>query len=123
MAVKPVAEVDYAAKLQNRVFGEGANTSVRKEVVIMPRPAWTASTEQPSESFPGLLRNTSPNGIGLAHDRPLEPGQVLVGLEMEDDEDIVLIVDLVWCKRQPDGQYYSTGKVKELITSSDCRDA
>jgi hypothetical protein len=84
-------------------------------ITITPLREPGASPQECSEgSFTGYVRDISPNGVGLIHDRPLEKASVILAFELENDECIQFIADVLWCEKQQDGQYISGGKFKRL---------
>lgn len=72
-------------------------------VTITPL-GWSQQVDE--ESFSGRLRNISGYGFGLAHDRVLQRGYVLLELELPTGETIRFIADLLWCEAQEDGGYH-----------------
>ncbi len=77
--------------------------------------------ESSGESFTGYVRDISPKGVGLIHDRPIERGSVVLAFELESGDHIRLIADVLWCEVQEDGQYFSGGKLRKLVASNDAR--
>ena len=67
------------------------------------------------ESFRGSIRNISRHGVGLAHDRCLEREFVLLEIEGKNGEPILFIAHVLWCELQASGQYFSGGKLVELL--------
>ncbi|MHC4178419.1 MAG: PilZ domain-containing protein [Planctomycetota bacterium] len=58
------------------------------------------------DPFAVVSRNISPTGIGLVHTKPIE--QTLLAIQMFlADEEVNLVVDVVWCK--PLGPFYYFG--------------
>ena len=73
------------------------------------------------EPLPGRVQSISRNGFGMAHDRGLERGLVLLEFKPEDGEGLRFIADVLWCKLQDSGGYFSGGKILELVDPSDAR--
>jgi len=67
------------------------------------------------ESFTGHVRNISRHGVGLAHDRCLKREFVLLEIEGTNGEPILFVANLLWCELQASGQYFSGGKLVELL--------
>jgi hypothetical protein len=57
-----------------------------------------------------FARDLSMEGIGLIHLVPLEPGQILMPLVLPSGRQIVLIVELLWCRDYGSGWYASGGR-------------
>jgi len=67
------------------------------------------------KSFTGSLRNISRHGISLAHDRCLKGEFVLLEIQPKHGEPILLVANVLWCELQASGQYFSGGKLVELL--------
>jgi len=95
---------------------------LHKEVTISPICELSGRTDESfGDSFVGFVRDISPRGIGLAHDRPLDRGSVLLRLDLENGEQFHFLADLLWYEQQDDGRYHSGGKLIELVNSNDTR--
>ena len=67
------------------------------------------------KSVVGHVRNISGYGFGLAHECLLQPGYVLLEFELENHEPVEFIADLLWCEAQPNGKFFSGGKLLEVV--------
>jgi len=75
------------------------------------------------EPLSGRLRNISRHGFGLAHDKQLERGVVLLEFELENGEPIQFVGEVLWCERQQDGYYFSGGKLLDVLSPGDQQSA
>lgn len=67
------------------------------------------------ESLRGYVRNISRHGVSLAHDCFLNREFVLLEITGTNGKPILLTANMLWCEIQPSGQYFSGGKVVELL--------
>ena len=89
-----------------------ARTSLNKSVTITPLE-WSRKVTE--KSVVGHVRNISGYGFGLAHDCLLQQGYVLLEFELENHEPVEFIADLLWCEAQPNGKFFSGGKLLEVV--------
>ncbi|NQT14265.1 MAG: PilZ domain-containing protein [Planctomycetes bacterium] len=67
------------------------------------------------DSLTGYVRDISSSGVGLAHAENLDPGPVLLAFELRDGEQVSFIADVLWCEPQGDGQYFSGGRLMDVL--------
>jgi hypothetical protein len=73
--------------------------------------------------FVGCVRSISHHGFGLAHDRLLERGFVLLQVDLANGKPIQFVADVFWCEVQNSGCYFSGGKLLDVVSPSDARPA
>ena len=89
---------------------------VHKRVRITRLRGRTKTPEDWSDdSVTGYVRDISSAGIGLAHGLHLEPGPVLLEFELRNGEHVSFLAEVLWCESQGDGQYFSGGKLREVL--------
>jgi hypothetical protein len=71
----------------------------------------------------GRVLNISLYGFGLAHDQRLERGIFLLEFAIENGVPLQLIADVLCCKLQANGGYFSGGKLLDVLIPSDARPA
>jgi hypothetical protein len=74
------------------------------------------------EPLAGRVRNVSRHGLGLAHDQRLERGLVLLEMDLANGELLRFIADVLWCELQDSGNYYSGGKILEVVNAGNATD-
>lgn len=91
------------------------------EPVTIRRLLWTGGNPQYrlGESLAGRMRNVSHNAFGLAHDKRLERGYVLLKCELENGQPIQFVGEVLWCEPQEDRCYFSGGKILDAVAPSD----
>jgi len=89
-----------------------AGAFLNEPVIITPLQ-W--SRKITDKSVVGRVRNISGYGFGLAHDCSLQRGYVLLEFEFENREPVEFIADLLWCEAQSNGQFFSGGKLLEVV--------
>ncbi|MFH1922676.1 MAG: hypothetical protein ABIP48_22665 [Planctomycetota bacterium] len=72
-------------------------------------------------SYAGYLRDVSSCGVGLAHAHPIERGPVLLAFELRNGERVSFIAEVLWCELQDDGQYYSGGKLMDVLNAEEAQ--
>jgi len=113
-AVYQIVQSADDAETQRVGLGDGTRFSFHKRVKVMPLP--TGTKERPEDSFVAYVRDISASGIGLMHEHPLEQDTVLLDFEAKNNVSIRFAAELLWCKQQADGRYFSGGKLTELAT-------
>ena len=91
---------------------DGPRQPIDAPVTITPL---CPSSGKPGESVRGHVQNISHHGVGLAHDCNLNRDLVLLEITGTNGKPILLTVNILWCDIQPSGQYFSGGKVVELL--------
>ena len=71
----------------------------------------------------GRVLNISLYGFGLAHDQRLEHGIFLLEFDLENGVPLQFIADVLWCKLQDNGGYFSGGKLLDVLIPSDAQPA
>ena len=71
------------------------------------------------DSHRAYIRNISPSGIGLLHNKPIDVHRVVLRVSLENDERVSLSVCLLWCRPAKKGWFSSGGKVAEVIAAVD----
>lgn len=61
-----------------------------------------------------FTRDTSPEGIGLLHNVPIEPETGLLRVAESQDEDGILSVEFTWCSPCNNGWFVSGGRFRKL---------
>ena len=114
-----VAAASAVDKKVDEKTGREARITLNAAVKITPLK-WSQKVDD--ESILGQVRNISGYGFGLAHGRQIQRGYVLLEFELEGREPVQFIADLLWCEEQPDGRFYSGGKLLELVRSNTATD-
>lgn len=73
------------------------------------------------DSYRAYIRDISPSGIGLVHNKPIDAHRVVLRVSLEDDESVSLSVCLLWCRPAKEGWLSSGGKVAEVTSVVDAR--
>ena len=121
-AVREITQTADVEPSQLRTKPTKQRLPVHKQVTITPVCGFPkGKVGRLGDSFTGYVQNISGSGIGLAHDRRLERGPVLLAFELTGGDQIQLIADLFWCELQDDGAYHSGGKILEVVTPSDAQ--
>jgi hypothetical protein len=74
------------------------------------------SFDRLGKPLPGCIRNISRSGFGLAHDRRLERGLVLLEFELPEGPPTQFVADVLWCELQQGGDFYSGGKILDVVS-------
>jgi len=65
--------------------------------------------------FSGFSREIAPTGIGLLHNMPLDPGEVVVTIPRRTAPDIRLRSKLRWCEPCGEGWYISGAEFRAVL--------
>jgi hypothetical protein len=74
------------------------------------RPAVIACADARRRSHSAFCRDISPAGVGLLHNFPLNPGEVIVTIATKKGRNVSVRTDIVWCKPCGEGWYISGGR-------------
>ena len=74
------------------------------------RPAVIVLKDAKRTSYSVFCRDISPAGVGLLHNFPLEPGEVVVTITTNTGRNVSVRTDIIWCKPCGEGWYISGGR-------------
>ena len=67
------------------------------------------------QSFSCFSRDISPHGIGLLHNMPLEPSEVVLTIRTESAGDVRLSSEIMWCRPCGEGWFISGAKFRSIL--------
>jgi len=76
----------------------------------------TIYTDGGAIPIPAALRDVSEKGVGLVHEVPLDVGEVMLRLPVEDGRTVCARVNIVWCRRTMKHCYISGGPFVDVFT-------
>lgn len=76
-------------------------------------PSNTRPVDATRPDLVAQIRNISLSGIGLSHSESIEPGQFLLHYTTRDGEQLVVGVELHWCRPSGDNTFISGGRFAE----------
>ena len=121
-ALRQVRDHAVAAVSPSPAGSAEARLPAHKQVRITRLRGQTQTSEDwPDDSFTGYVRDISSCGVGLAHSRQLEQGPVLLAFELRDGEQVSFIAEVLWCEPQGDGQYFSGGKLMDVLNPEEAQ--
>ena len=71
------------------------------------------------DSYRAYIRDISPSGIGLVHNKPIDAHRVVLRVALENNASVSLSVCLLWCRPVKKEWSSSGGKVAEVISALD----
>jgi hypothetical protein len=75
----------------------------------------TIYQDDESGPIPAVVRDISENGIGLVHEVPLDPGEVVLRIPVADQRVVCARVKLAWCRAAMKHCYVSGGPFIEAF--------
>jgi len=121
-ALRKVQDHAVAAVSPGRAGSAEPRLPAHKQVrITLLRERTKTPQDWSGDSFTGYVRDISSCGIGLAHSRHLEPGPVLLAFELRNGEQVTFITEVLWCESQGDGQYFSGGKLRKVLSPEEAQ--